>query len=141
MSLAVLRRLVVACFVALIALGIAWELWLAPLRPGAWLLALKVVPLAVALPAVFAGRTRAYQWWSMLILGYLAEGLVRASSDRGHSAALAAVETLLAAVAFMAILLYVRETRTRPHPAPNGPSVRAPRRAPGIRPPTEPPDR
>lgn len=106
-----LRRIVVACFVALIVLGIAWETWLAPLRPGAWLLSLKVVPLAAALPGIAAGRVRAYQWWSMLILGYLAEGVVRATSDAGLSAHLAWVETAFAVVAFTAILLYVRRVR------------------------------
>lgn len=104
-------RFVVACFVALIVLGIAWETWLAPLRPGAWLLALKVVPLVLALPGLLAARVRVYQWWSMWILGYLAEGVVRAASDGGLSAALAGVETALAAAAFTAILLYVRQLR------------------------------
>lgn len=111
MSLTALRRLVVACFVALVALGIAWETWLAPLHPGAWKLALKTVPLAMALPALARGHVRAWQWWSMLILGYFAEGLVRATSDRGHSAALAALEAALAAIAFTGILLYLRRAR------------------------------
>ncbi|HLS54721.1 MAG TPA: DUF2069 domain-containing protein [Zeimonas sp.] len=111
MLLAALRRLVVGSFIALVALGLAWELWLAPLRPGGWALSLKVVPLAVALPSLVRGRVRAYQWWSMLVLVYVAEGLVRATSDRGPSVPLAIVETGLAAFAFMAILLYVREAR------------------------------
>jgi uncharacterized membrane protein len=50
MTQAPLRRLVVICFAALALLGLAWELWLAPLRPGAWLLSLKVLPLLLALP-------------------------------------------------------------------------------------------
>jgi len=106
-----LRRITTACFVALIALGVAWETWLAPLRPGAWLLALKVLPLVVALPAIAQGRVRAYQWWSMAILLYLTEGLVRAASDVGPSVRLAVAETLLAAAAFAAILAYVRARR------------------------------
>ncbi|NLD67796.1 MAG: DUF2069 domain-containing protein [Limnobacter sp.] len=113
------RRLALACFVSLIVLGIAWETWLAPLRPGGWLMALKVVPLAIALPAIAAGRLRAYQWWSMLILLYFVEGAVRATSDAGLSAALAAIETLLSVLAFASILLYVRAIRARP------PQVRA----------------
>lgn len=106
-----LRRIVVACFVALVVLGIAWETWLAPLRPGAWLLSLKVVPLVVALPGIAAGRVRTHQWWSMLILGYVAEGLVRAASDEGLSAGLASVEIALSTLAFTAIVLYVRRVR------------------------------
>ncbi len=121
MSLIHLRRLVVAAFVALVVLGLAWELWLAPLRPGGSALSLKVLPLALALPALARGRVRAYQWWSMLVLVYLAEGLVRATSDHGPGVALAAVETVLAAVAFIGILLYVRAARRAPGPAPGAP--------------------
>ena len=108
-----LRRVVVGCFAALIVLGLAWELWLAPIRPGAWLLSLKVIPLALALPALIAGNVRTFQWWSMIVMLYLAEGLVRATSDRGPSVPLAWIEAGLAAVAFMAILAYVRSVRIR----------------------------
>jgi uncharacterized membrane protein len=106
-----LRRIVLACFLALIVLGIAWETWLAPLRPGAWLLALKVLPLVFAVPAIARGKVRAYQWWSMAILLYFTEGVVRATSDIGPSVPLAILETLLATVAFAAILAYVRSRR------------------------------
>ncbi|MFM8556459.1 MAG: DUF2069 domain-containing protein [Betaproteobacteria bacterium] len=108
-----LRRVVVGCFAALIVLGLAWELWLAPIRPGAWLLSLKVIPLAVALPALIAGNVRTFQWWSMIVMLYLGEGLVRATSDRGPSVPLAWMEAGLAAVAFMAILAYVRSVRIK----------------------------
>ena len=111
MLLVALRRLVVGSFIALIVLGFAWETWLAPLRPGGWVLSLKVLPLALAVPSLMRGRLRAYQWWSMLVLVYLAEGLVRATSDRGPSVPLALVETWLATLAFIGILLYVREAR------------------------------
>ena len=111
MSAQTLRRITLACFAALIALGIVWELWLAPLRGQGWLLALKVVPLALALPAIARGNVRAFQWWSMLILLYLAEGAVRTASDVGPSVPLAALETFLAAVAFLAILFFVRARR------------------------------
>ncbi len=121
MSPASLRRLVVAAFVALIALGIAWEAWIAPVRPGAWLLSLKVVPLALALPAIARGRVRAFQWWSMLVLAYVCEGLVRATSDRGPAAALAIAETALATFAFALILLYARAARRPDRAAPAAP--------------------
>lgn len=105
------HKLVIAAFVALIVLGLAWELWLAPLRPGGSLLALKVLPLIVALPALVKGRVRSFQWWSMGILAYLCEGLVRATSDRGPGASLGWVETLLAGIAFASILVFVRSQR------------------------------
>lgn len=107
------RRLSVAAFVALAALALAWELWLAPLRPGGSLLALKALPLLLALPGIARGRVRTYQWWSMGILAYLCEGLVRATSDPGTSATLAVVEIALALLAFLSILLYVRAARTQ----------------------------
>ncbi|MFT4099926.1 MAG: DUF2069 domain-containing protein [Burkholderiaceae bacterium] len=110
------RRIVIASFIALIVLGLAWELWLAPLRPSGSLLALKVVPLALALPSLLRGTLRTYQWWSMLILLYAAEGLLRATSDRGPGVALGAIEAALAGLAFGAILLHVR-SRIGPRPA------------------------
>ena len=63
---------------ALIVLCVAWELWLAPLRPGGSLLALKALPLALPIPGVFSGKRYTYQWSSMLILAYFAEGVTRA---------------------------------------------------------------
>lgn len=110
-STIILKRIVVSCFIALIILGLAWELWLAPLRPGAWLLSLKVIPLALALPALQAGRVRVFQWWSMIVMIYLMEGLVRAASDHGLGAVLGAIEASFAAIAFLAILAYVRSIR------------------------------
>ncbi|MFP5405606.1 MAG: DUF2069 domain-containing protein [Gammaproteobacteria bacterium] len=111
MSPDILRRVTLACFFALIALGLAWEIFLAPVHPKGSLLALKVLPLVLALPAIAAGRVRAFQWWSMLILIYLAEGAVRTTSDVGRSVPLAALETALSAIAFVAIILYVRARR------------------------------
>ncbi|MCZ7558908.1 MAG: DUF2069 domain-containing protein [Burkholderiaceae bacterium] len=131
MSLTALRRLVVGAFVALIALGPAWELWLAPLRPGGSALSLKVLPLAAALPSLLRGRVRTYQWWSMLVLAYLAEGLVRATSDRGLAVPLAFAETALAVLAFTAILLYVRATRASPEAPGRASAAPRPPAAPG----------
>jgi uncharacterized membrane protein len=107
-----LRRLVMACFISLIVLGLAWELWLAPLRPGGSWLALKVLPLIIALPGIKKGNLRSFQWWSMLVLIYLTEGLVRATSDSGLGVWLGWVETALSGAAFGAILWYVRARKT-----------------------------
>lgn len=115
------RLVVLACFASLALLSVAWEFWLAPLRPGGSMLALKAVPLVLGLPALRASRLRAYQAWSMGILLYLCEGLVRASSDRGLSAGLAAAETVLATVAFAAILAYVHARRRAAAAAPATP--------------------
>jgi uncharacterized membrane protein len=97
--------------VALIALCLAWELWLAPLRPGGSLIALKALPLVLPLRGIFAGRRYTYQWSSLLILGYFAEGVTRAVADRGASQACALAEVVLSAVFFAAVVAYARLTR------------------------------
>jgi uncharacterized membrane protein len=47
----------------------------------------------------------------MIVMIYLMEGLVRGASDSGASVPLAWIEAILAAAAFGAILLYVRNRR------------------------------
>ena len=101
------RVVTVLLTVALVVLGIAWETVLAPLRPGGSLLALKVLPLLFVLPAFWGGRIRHYQLWSMLILAYLCEGVVRGMSDGGLSSLLGWIEAGLAAAIYFAILRYV----------------------------------
>ncbi|MDE1183801.1 DUF2069 domain-containing protein [Paraburkholderia sp.] len=96
-----------AALILLIMLCIAWEWRLAPLRPGGSALILKVVPLLCALPGVLRRRLYTLQWASMLILLYFAEGIVRGMSDRGFSARLGWLETLLALVFFVCALVYV----------------------------------
>jgi hypothetical protein len=76
----------VVSLLALIALGLAWELWLAPLRPGGSWLALKVLPLALALPGLLRFRMLTYRWLALLVWLYFTEGVVRAAGDPGLSA-------------------------------------------------------
>ena len=97
--------------IGLIFLGLAWELRLAPMRPGGSPLALKVLPLLVPLFGLLRGRLYTYQWTCMLVLAYFAEGAVRAWSDRGLSAQLALAETALAGICFAACILYVRASK------------------------------
>lgn len=100
-----------AALVALIALCLAWELWLAPLRPGGSYLALKALPLTFPLHGIFAGQRRTYQWSSMFVLAYFAEGVMRAWGDQGLSQGLAFAETALSLVFFAAVVAYARMTR------------------------------
>ncbi len=109
-----LRATIVGLMMALATLCLLWETVLAPLRPGAWLLALKAVPIIMAIPPMLAGRLRTFQWWSMLILFWLTEGLVRAYADQGLSRPLAIIEICLTALIFAAILWYCRIERARP---------------------------
>lgn len=103
--------------IALIALTLAWELWLAPLRPGGSMLALKALPLLLPLFGILRGRRYTYQWAAMMILLYFTEGMVRSITDSGAMQTLAVVETLLTLVFFTSAVLYAR--RAAPSNAPN----------------------
>jgi uncharacterized membrane protein len=96
-----------AALLALIVLCVAWEWWLAPLRPGGSALVLKAVPLLLALPGVWRRRLYTLQWASMLILLYFAEGVVRGWSDHGLSARLGWLQAALAVIFFTCALAYV----------------------------------
>ena len=100
-----------ATLVALILLGIAWELVLAPLKPGGSWLVLKVAPLLVPLFGVLHAKRYTFQWSTLLIWLYVAEGVTRAISDRGLSATLAAVEAALSLAYFAAAVTFLRATR------------------------------
>lgn len=100
-----------ASLIALIALCLAWELWLAPLRPGGSYLALKAAPLALPLFGILFGRRYTYQWSSMFVLGYFAEGVTRAWSERGTSQLLAGLEIALSILFFTAVVAYSRLTQ------------------------------
>ena len=93
--------------IALIALAIVWEGWLAPLRPGGSALVLKAVPLLLPLFGVLKRRVYTFQWASMLILLYFSEGIVRGLTDGGLSARLGWIEAALAVTFFICALGYV----------------------------------
>ncbi|VVE62895.1 membrane protein [Pandoraea anapnoica] len=103
-----LRRVSIASLLALIALSVTWELWLAPLRPGGSWLVLKALLLLLPLRGVLRGNLYTLQWSSMFILLFLAEGVVRGMSDTGPSATLGWIETVLSLVFFFATVLYLR---------------------------------
>jgi uncharacterized membrane protein len=96
----------VALCVALVLLGLLWELWLAPTGRGTW--AIKVLPLAVALPGLWRYRLYTARWLSLLVWAYGAEGLVRATTEALPSAALAALQTVLAVGLFAACSVQIR---------------------------------
>ena len=99
------------CLIALIFLSLAWELVLAPLKPGGSWLVLKVLPLLVPLFGVLHARRYTFQWTTLFIWLYFAEGAVRAVSDSGLSAGLAAIEIALSLAYFACAVAYLRATR------------------------------
>lgn len=107
------RRLAVGSLLGLIVLGLAWELWLAPLRPGGSWIALKVLPLCIPLAGLLRNRLYTYRWVSLLVWLYFTEGVVRAWSDPAPSSWLALAEIALCLVLFAACALHVR-TRLGP---------------------------
>ena len=102
------RRLALGSLAGLIVLGLAWEMYLAPIRPGGSLLALKVLPLVIPLAGIWKNRLYTYRWVSLLVWLYFTEGVVRAWSDRVPSNYLAMVEVLLCLLLFAACALHVR---------------------------------
>ena len=106
-----LRAIAAVTLASLIALCLTWELWLAPLRPGGSFLALKALPLALPIAGILRGQRYTYQWSSLLILAYLAEGAVRAWSETGLSQKMAFLELALSLLFFCAAVGYARLTR------------------------------
>ncbi len=112
------RAVAVGSVLGLIALGLAWELFLAP--TGNRTLALKVLPLCIPLAGLLKNRMYTYRWVSLFIWFYFIEGVVRATGDVGISRWLAGVEVLLCLSLFAACAVHVRwrlkhPTRTDPN--------------------------
>ncbi len=102
------RTLAVGSLLGLIILGLAWELVLAPLRPGGSWLALKVLPLCLPLAGLLKNRMYTYRWVSLLVWLYFTEGVVRAWSDKAPGNYLGLLETTLCLLLFVACALHVR---------------------------------
>lgn len=100
------RALALGATIALLLLCLAWELWLAPTGRGT--LAIKALPLLLPLGGLARMRLYTYRWMSLLVWLYVAEGAVRATSERGTGAWLAALEVALAMLVFVACAVHVR---------------------------------
>jgi uncharacterized membrane protein len=124
-QLALTRWMALASLTGLIVLGLAWEMWLAPIRPGGSLLALKVLPLVVPLAGFLKNKLYTYRWVSLMVWLYFMEGAVRAWSDKPPSNILAFIEVLLCLVLFTACAMHVRirlKAEKAPGPAPSSTS-------------------
>jgi len=102
------RFIAVASVLGLIVLGLAWELWLAPLREGGSWWALKVLPLLLPLPGLLRLRMYTYRWVSLLVWLYVLEGVMRATTETGWSQALAALQVLLCVTLFTACAMHIK---------------------------------
>ena len=117
-----LRAAALSALLALIVLGLAWELWLAPTGSGT--LAIKVLPLLLCLVGLWRHRMVTFRWLSLLLWLYFMEGVVRASTEGGLSRALALTEVALCLLLFALCTIYIR-TRlgSKDLPAPPAPST------------------
>lgn len=102
------RWLAVGSVLALITLSLAWELVLAPLRPGGSWLALKALPLCVPLAGLLKNRMYTYRWVSLVVWLYFIEGVVRAWSDKSPGSYLAMLEIMFCILLFVACAMHVR---------------------------------
>lgn len=107
-DVAATRWLAVGSLLGLIVLSVAWELWLAPLRPGGSWLVLKALPLCIPLAGLLKRRMYTYRWVSLVVWLYFTEGVVRAWSDTATGRWLALVEIALCLLLFVACALHVR---------------------------------
>lgn len=106
------RRIAAVSLLLLIFLCLAWELRVAPLRPGGSYLVLKVLPLLLPLRGVLKGSVYTMQWACMLILLYFMEGVVRAWSDPNPvSVWMAVVEIVLSFTFYVCALMYLRPAK------------------------------
>ena len=106
-----LQHIASASLIALIFLCLAWELWLAPLRPGGSWIALKALPLA----GFLKNRMYPYRWVSLLVWLYFTEGVVRAWSDPPPIRWLALIEILLSLLLFAACVMHIRLRQRAAH--------------------------
>ena len=107
-SVAFTRYLAVGSLLGMIILGLAWELVLAPIRPGGSLLALKVLPLCFPLIGLLKNRMYTHRWVTLMVWLYFTEGVVRAYSDQPPSSYLAMIEIALCLLLFLASAMHIR---------------------------------
>jgi uncharacterized membrane protein len=112
-----MKKMPLLLLVALIALCVLWETFLAPLRTSsigmpstAWL-AIKALPLTLAVQGFAKDRLYTYKWMSLAVWLYFIEGTVRGWSDKGLSSQLAWGEAALSVALFVALVIRIRQIR------------------------------
>jgi uncharacterized membrane protein len=112
-----MKKMPLILLLALIALCLLWETFLAPLRasasgvPSSAWLALKIVPLALAVQGFAKDRLYTYKWMSLAVWLYFIEGTVRGWSDKGLSSQLAWTEAAISVALFVALVIRIRQIR------------------------------
>lgn len=109
--LPILQKITVSCVVTMIFLVAAWELWLAPMNGSPSWVVLKAFILMLPLRGLLHGRRYTYQWYTMFILLFFMEGVMRAWSDKGLSQMLAGIQVALTVISFVSATLYAKYSR------------------------------
>src|SRR5436309_16047082 len=91
------RWIAVGALFALIALCLAWELWLVPSR-----LAVKALPLCIPVAGLLKRRMYTYRWLSLMVWLYFFEGVMRARSAHPLESQVRVADILLALILFSA---------------------------------------
>jgi uncharacterized membrane protein len=110
-QLPIFQAITVTAVVAMVLLTTAWELWLAPINPGGSWVVLKAFVLLLPLRGLLHGRRYTFQWYTMFVLIFFMEGVMRAWSDKGLSQTLAMVQVVLTVISFISATLYSKYSR------------------------------
>jgi uncharacterized membrane protein len=105
------QRAAVTLTAALVLLECLWEIVLAPARPGGFWLAAKALPLALLWPGLAGGNPKAGQLAALMLPLYFAEAIVRALTESGRHALVAAAVAALSVAAFAVLLAAFRARR------------------------------
>lgn len=103
------RYLALGSYFCLLALVIAWNVWLEPSQrfPRALVLLVMASPLLFALRGMLHGKPYTHAWTSFLALAYFAHGVTEGyvdAADRPY----AGMEVLFSVTLFLGCVLYTR---------------------------------
>ena len=102
----------IGSLLGLIGVALAWELFLAPIKPGGSWLVLKAFPLLIPLRGMLHGRRYTFQWVPFLALAYFTEGVVRAWSEPAPVRTFALAQATLATTLFLAAIFFAKRAAT-----------------------------
>ena len=100
--------------VSMILFGIAWEIWLNPIRPGGSMLWAKVLPLVLTLPGLYKGKIYTFQCLSLLVWFYVCEALVRVYTNQKIEILLSFVWLTMSLILFVVIWRAIRSIKKKP---------------------------
>lgn len=101
----------VVCVLGMVLLTMLWELWLSPLYPGGSWLAAKALIMLLPLRGLLHGRRYTFQWYTMFVLLWLLEGIMRAYAETGMGRWLACLQVAFAVISYTSANLYAKYSR------------------------------